>query len=292
MEYSKMLAEYGPAMSEQEVADFVAMAREKSVRNQNTDVYKLCYSTIDLTTLTEKDSVESVGKFVKKAVDFQSHFPNIPNVASICVFPLFVDVVGLGVEGTDIGVTSVAAGFPASQTFVEVKMLEVSMAVENGADEIDVVINVGQMLEGDYEPMTNEIAMLREEAGPDTIFKVIIESGALQTPELIRKASLLSMFAGADFVKTSTGKIPVAATPEAAVVMCTAIRDYYQKTGRKVGFKAAGGVKTPEDAALYYTIVEEVLGKEWLTTDLFRIGASSAANNLISAIVDKPTKYF
>ncbi|MBR4851886.1 MAG: deoxyribose-phosphate aldolase, partial [Tidjanibacter sp.] len=214
MEYSKMLAEYGPAMSEQEVADFVAMAREKSVRNQNTDVYKLCYSTIDLTTLTEKDSVESVGKFVKKAVDFQSHFPNIPNVASICVFPLFVDVVGLGVEGTDIGVTSVAAGFPASQTFMEVKMLEVSMAVENGADEIDVVINVGQMLEGDYEPMTNEIAMLREEAGPDTIFKVIIESGALQTPELIRKASLLSMFAGADFVKTSTGKIPVAATPE------------------------------------------------------------------------------
>lgn len=292
MEYSKMLAEYGPAMSEQEVADFVAMAREKSVRNQNTDVYKLCYSTIDLTTLTEKDSEESVGKFVKKAVDFQNHFPNIPNVASICVFPLFVDVVGLGVEGTDIGVTSVAAGFPASQTFVEVKMLEVSMAVENGADEIDVVINVGQMLEGNYEPMTNEIAMLREEAGPDTIFKVIIESGALQTPELIRKASLLSMFAGADFVKTSTGKIDVAATPEAAFVMCHAIKDYYNMTGRKVGFKAAGGVKTPEDAALYYTIVEEVLGEEWITTDLFRIGASSAANNLISAIENKDIKYF
>ena len=292
MEYSKMLAEYGPAMSEQEVADFVAMAREKSVRNQNTDVYKLCYSTIDLTTLTEKDSVESVGKFVKKAVDFQSHFPNIPNVASICVFPLFVDVVGLGVEGTDIGVTSVAAGFPASQTFVEVKMLEVSMAVENGADEIDVVINVGQMLEGDYEPMTNEIAMLREEAGPDTIFKVIIESGALQTPELIRKASLLSMFAGADFVKTSTGKIPVAATPEAAVVMCTAIRDYYQKTGRKVGFKAAGGIRSAEEAALFYTIVEEILGKEWCCPALWRIGASSLANGLISAIEGKEIKYF
>ena len=292
MEYSKMLAEYGPAMSEQEVADFVAMAREKSVRNQNTDVYKLCYSTIDLTTLTEKDSVESVGKFVKKAVDFQSHFPNIPNVASICVFPLFVDVVGLGVEGTDIGVTSVAAGFPASQTFVEVKMLEVSMAVENGADEIDVVINVGQMLEGDYEPMTNEIAMLREEAGPDTIFKVIIESGALQTPELIRKASLLSMFAGADFVKTSTGKIPVAATPEAAVVMCTAIRDYYQKTGRKVGFKAAGGIRSAEEAALFYTIVEEILGKEWCCPALWRIGASSLANGLISAIEGTEVKYF
>ena len=199
---------------------------------------------------------------------------------------------GRGVEGTDIGVTSVAAGFPASQTFVEVKMLEVSMAVENGADEIDVVINVGQMLEGDYEPMTNEIAMLREEAGEDTVFKVIIESGALQTPELIRKASLLSMFAGADFVKTSTGKIPVAATPEAAVVMCTAIKDYYLKTGRKVGFKAAGGIRSAEEAALFYTIVEEILGKEWCTPALWRIGASSLANGLISAIEGKEVKYF
>ncbi len=292
MEYTNLLAEYAPAMSAEEVAKVVADCREKSVRNQNAEVYKLCYSTIDLTTLTEKDSVQSVGHFVKKAVDFQSHYPDIPNVASICVFPSFVDVVGLGVEGTDIGVTSVAGGFPASQTFMEVKMLEVSMAVENGADEIDVVINVGQMLEGDIEPMTNEIAMLREEAGEDTVFKVIIESGALQTPELIRKASLLAMFAGADFVKTSTGKIPVAATPEAAVVMCTAIRDYYQKTGRKVGFKAAGGIRSAEEAALFYTIVEEILGKEWCSPTLWRIGASSLANGLISAIVGADTKYF
>jgi deoxyribose-phosphate aldolase len=292
MEYTKLLAEYGPAMSEQEVAQVVADCRAKSVRNQNAEVYKLCYSTIDLTTLTECDSVASVGKFVKKAVDFGSKYPHIPNVASICVFPLFVDTVGLGVEGTEIGVTSVAGGFPASQTFMEVKMLEVSMAVESGADEIDVVINVGQMLEGDYEPMTNEIAMLRDEAGEDTIFKVIIESGALKTPELIRKASLLSMMAGADFVKTSTGKIPVAATPEAAVVMCTAIKDYYEKTGRKVGFKAAGGIRTAEDAALFYTIVEEILGKEWCTPALWRIGASSLANNLISAIEGEEVKYF
>ena len=292
MEYTKLLAEYGPAMSEQEVAQVVADCRAKSVRNQNAEVYKLCYSTIDLTTLTECDSVASVGKFVKKAVDFGSKYPHIPNVASICVFPLFVDTVGLGVEGTEIGVTSVAGGFPASQTFMEVKMLEVSMAGENGADEIDVVINAGQMLEGDYEPMTNEIAMLRDEAGEDTIFKVIIESGALKTPELIRKASLLSMMAGADFVKTSTGKIPVAATPEAAVVMCTAIKDYYEKTGRKVGFKAAGGIRTAEDAALFYTIVEEILGKEWCTPALWRIGASSLANNLISAIEGEEVKYF
>ena len=189
-------------------------------------------------------------------------------------------------------ITSVAGGFPAAQTFLEVKMLEVSMAVENGADEVDIVLNVGKMLKGHYDEAANEVEMIRGEMGEEITLKVIIESGALKSPDLIRKASLLSMFAGTDFVKTSTGKIDVAATPEAAVVMCRAIRDYYEKTGRKVGFKAAGGVRTPEDAVLYYTIVEEILGKEWLTTDLFRIGASSAANNLLSTIVGHDVKYF
>lgn len=188
-------------------------------------------------------------------------------------------------------ITSVAGGFPASQTFIEVKALEVAMAVENGADEIDVVMNVGKVLTGAYDEAASEVELLRNEVR-DVVFKVIIESGALKSPELIRKASLLSMLAGADFVKTSTGKTDVAATPEAAFVMCHAIKDYYNATGRKVGFKAAGGVRTPSDAALYYTIVEEVLGKEWITTDLFRIGASSAANNIISAIEDKDIKYF
>ena len=162
------------------------------------------------------------------------------------------------------------------------------MAVENGADEIDIVLNVGRMLTGEYDEAANEVEVIRSEMDGDIVLKVIIESGALKTPDLIRKASLLSMFAGADFVKTSTGKIDVAATPEAAVV----IRDYYAKTGRKVGFKAAGGVRTAEDGALYYTIVEEILGKEWLTTDLFRIGASSAANNILSAIEGREIKYF
>ena len=166
------------------------------------------------------------------------------------------------------------------------------MAVENGADEVDIVMNVGKMLTGEYDEAANEVEVLRQEAGEETILKVIIESGALKTPDLIRKASLLSMFAGADFVKTSTGKIDVAATPEAAVVMCHAIKDYYEKTGRKVGFKAAGGVRTAEDAALYYTIVKEILGEEWITTDLFRIGASSAANNIISSIVGELVKFF
>ena len=198
----------------------------------------------------------------------------------------------MAVDGTQMRITSVAGGFPASQTYLEVKALEVAMAIENGADEIDIVLNVGHMLTGEYDEAANEVEVIRKEMDDDIVLKVIIESGALKTPELIRKASLLSMFAGADFVKTSTGKIDVAATPEAAVVMCEAIRDYYARTGRKVGFKAAGGVRTPEEAVLYYTIVEEILGKEWLTTELFRIGASSAANNLLTAIEGKQVKFF
>ncbi len=292
MEYADKLQQYAPAPTEAEVAQEVARIREAAQRNMNPEVYKFCYSTIDLTTLSCNDSVESVTKFARRAVEFYQDFPHIPNVASICVYPSFVDTVGLAVDGTPMRITSVAAGFPASQTFLEVKMLEVAMAIENGADEVDIVLNVGKMLTGAYDEAANEVEVIRGEMDESVILKVIIESGALKTPELIRKASLLSMFAGTDFVKTSTGKIDVAATPEAAVVMCQAIRDYYEKTGRKVGFKAAGGVRTAEDAALYYTIVEEILGEEWLTTDLFRIGASSAANNLISAIEGSPVKYF
>lgn len=292
MDYSSLLKNYGKAASVAEVNALVEKARKAAVRNNNPEVWKVCHSAIDLTSLTETDSVDSIAAFVKKAVEFGAKYPHIPNVATICVYPLFVDTAGIGVEGSDIGVTSVAGGFPASQTFLEVKMLEIAMAVEGGADEIDIVINVGEMLTGEYDRMANDIEIMRAEAGPDVVFKAIIESGALGTPELIRGASLLSMFAGADFVKTSTGKIPVAATPEAAVVMCTAIKDYYVQTGRRVGFKAAGGVRTAEDASLFYTIIETILGKEWLTPSLFRIGASSLANNLISAIEGRDIKYF
>ena len=292
MEYSNILEQYAPAMSEAEVAEVVAQAKAAAVKNENVDVYKFCLSAVDLTTLTCNDSVESVTEFAKRTVTFAEAYPQIPNVASICVYPAFVETVGLAVDGTPMRITSVGGGFPASQTFLEVKMLEVAMAVENGADEVDIVLNVGKMLTGAYDEAANEVEMIRSEMDADVILKVIIESGALKTPELIRKASLISMAAGADFVKTSTGKIDVAATPEAAVVMCQAIKDFYNQTGRKVGFKAAGGVKTPQDAALYYTIVEKILGEEWLTTDLFRIGASSAANNLLSAIVGTPTSHF
>ena len=291
MEYLTKLQEYAPAPTVEEVAEKVAAARAAAKANETIDVYKFCYSTIDLTTLACTDSVESVTRFARRAAEFYIDYPHIPNVASICVYPPFVETVGLAVDGTPMRITSVSGGFPASQTFLEVKVLETAMAIENGADEIDIVINVGELLEGRLDEMASEIEVLREEAS-DVVLKVIIESGALKTPELIRKASLLSMMAGTDFVKTSTGKIDVAATPEAALVMCQAIRDYYEKTGRKVGFKAAGGVRTAEDAALYYTIVEQTLGKEWLTPELFRIGASSVANNLISAIEGKEIKYF
>ena len=292
MEYANRLEKYAPAQSEAQVAEEVAKMKAAAEKNENTEVYKFCYSSIDLTTLSCNDSDESVTEFAKKAVEFYDKYPEIPNVASICIYPSFVETVGLAVGDSPMRITSVAGGFPAAQTFLEVKSLEVAMAVENGADEVDIVLNVGKMLKGHYDEAANEVEVLRKEAGSDVVLKVIIESGALKTPELIRKASLLSMEAGADFVKTSTGKIDVAATPEAAVVMCHAIKDYYEKTGRKVGFKAAGGVRTPQEAVLYYTIVKEILGDEWITTDLFRIGASSAANNILSAIEGKQIKVF
>ena len=292
MEYANHLKEYAPAPSEARVAEEVARMREIAVRNHNEEVYKFCYSAIDLTTLSCNDSVESVTEFARKTVEFNRIFPDVPNVASICIYPSFVETVGLAVDGTPMRITSVAGGFPAAQTFLEVKALEVAMAIENGADEVDSVLNVGRMLTGEYDEAANEVETIRAEMDPDIVLKVIIESGALKTPGLIRDASLLSMLAGADFVKTSTGKIDVAATPEAAIIMCLSIKDFHEKTGRKVGFKAAGGVRTPEDAALYYTIVEEILGKEWLTTDLFRIGASSAANNLLTAIQGETVRYY
>ena len=292
MEYANHLKEYAPAQTQAQVDAEVAELKQLAAQKyNNVNVYKFCYSSIDLTTLSCNDSAESVTAFAKKAVEFYEKYPHVPNVASICVYPSFVETVGLAVDGSPMRITSVSGGFPASQTFLEVKMLETAMAVENGADEIDIVINVGKILTGHYDEAANEVEVLRNETS-DVVLKVILETGALKTPELIRAASLLSMFAGTDFIKTSTGKIDVAATPEAAVVMCHAIKDYYDKTGRKVGFKAAGGVRTAEDAALYYTIVREILGEEWITTDLFRIGASSAANNILSAIEDETVKYY
>ena len=291
MEYATLLNDYAPAASAGEVKQKADALREKAKENQNTEVYKFCLSAIDLTTLSCCDSEQSIGEFARRAAEFTIDYPHLPNVASICVYPPFVETVGLAIDATALRITSVVGGFPSSQTFLEVKMLETAMAIENGADEVDMVINVGKILSGAYDEAAAEIEVIRGEA-EDATLKVILETGALPTPQIIRSASLVAMAAGADFIKTSTGKIEVSATAEAAVVMCEAIRDYYDVTGCKVGFKAAGGIRSVEDAALYYTIVKEILGEEWLTPELFRIGASSLANNLLSAIEGKEVRYF
>lgn len=293
MEYAALLEKYTPVASDDLVKSIVAKAKAEMDRNRNEEVYKFCFGALDLTTLNNNDSVRSVAEFVKKAVDVPTRFPNVPNVSSICVYPSFVDIVGLGVEGTDIAVTSVAGGFPTAQTFLEVKMLEVAMAIENGADEIDVIMNAGEMVEGDFDRLANDLEMLCNEAGKEVIFKVIIESGMLTKPEEVYRASLLAILSGADFVKTSTGKSAYGATPKSVMVICNAIKDYYLQTGINVGIKIAGGVRTVDDAVLYYTLVENLLGREWLTPSLFRFGASAPlANALLSAITGEEQHYF
>ncbi len=293
MEYSVLLDEYAPAPTDAEVAAKVAAAVKDAAECGDEAVWRFCLESLDLTTLSYFDSERSVADFVRRAAQMTQSYPSLPEVATVCVYPSFVDIAGIGVEGTGIGVTSVAGSFPTSQTFLEVKMLEVAMAVENGADEIDVVMNGGELVEGEPDRLVSDLGLLREEAGEDTVFKVIIESGLLGTAEDVYRASLLAIFAGADFVKTSTGKAACGATPESAVVICRALKEYYRRTGKRVGIKIAGGVRTAEDAALYYAIVRNMLGDEWLTPSLFRIGASAPlASALISAITGVSEPYF
>ena len=284
MSYAVRLSEFAPAPDEARVAELVARARKAAPKNENAQVWKACLGAIDLTTLSVTDSDRSVGEFAGRAARFALEHPGLPAPASVCVYPVFVDVVALALGLSPIAITSVAGGFPSSQTFIEVKMLEAAMAVESGADEVDVVISVGELMDGEVDRMGGTLELLREEVGEETVLKVILETGALGTPERIRDAALVAMMAGADFVKTSTGKIDVAATPEAVVVMCEAVRDFYERTGRKVGVKVAGGVRTPAEASLYYTIVEQLLGREWLGPKLFRIGASGLLDNLVEAL--------
>ena len=292
MEYTPTLRNFGPAPTADEVSALLEKIGPQARRNCRTEVYKRCFGCIDLTSLGATDSRRSIGEFTRKAIELPRHFPEAGSVASICVYPVFVETVGLAAGDSKMAITSVSGGFPSSQTYLEVKMLETAMAIENGADEIDIVISIGEMLDGEYDLAGNEIETLRAEIGDDAILKVILESGTLSDPELIHKAATIAMEAGADFIKTSTGKNGIAATPEAAVAMCLAIRQFAEKTGRKVGFKAAGGLSTAESAALYYSIVEEILGEEWLTPERFRIGASSLANNLLSEIEGREIKYF
>ncbi len=265
---------------------------EKSLKeNMNTDVYKFLFNCIDLTTLRSIDSPQSVADFTERVNAFDEEHPEMKNVAAICVYPNFAPVVRAVLEVSSVDIACVSGGFPSSQTFPEVKIAETALAVEGGADEIDIVMNLGDFLDGDYESVCDEIAEIKHSCR-DARLKVILEAGALKTAENIRNASILSMYSGADFIKTSTGKEYPGADLRAAYVMCQCIKEYFDQTGRMVGFKPAGGVRTPEDAVSYYCIVREVLGEQWLTNEFFRLGASGLANNLLSAILGTETKFF
>jgi len=270
---------------------------DESEKFYTVEVLKEIFGLMDYTSLNSTDTKSKIKEMCTKVNEFQKNFPAFPNVAAVCVYPSLLQTVKTSLKGDNIGIASVAAGFPSSQTFLEIKILESKLAIENGADEIDIVISVGEFLSGNHRLVFDEIAAIKESIGNKHL-KVILETGALLDPLKVWEASIISMHAGADFIKTSTGKIQPAATVEAAVVMLEAIKLFYIHNKRKVGFKPAGGISSGHEAVLYYTLVSEILGKEWLSPEYFRIGASSLANSLLSEVdflesgSDHDIKYF
>lgn len=260
-------------------------------RSNDKELLKKCFSLIDLTTLNATDSVERGELFGQRVTNFHKFYPDIPNVAAICVYPTLVNAVRQTLTAKGVKIASVAAGFPASQTFIDIKLSECQICLDMGADELDVVISLGRFLEGDYFTVFSELQQIKEVAGKTQI-KVILETGALPSLSSIKIASFLAMEAGADFIKTSTGKIEPAATPEALYVMCEAVKEYFTKTGKKVGIKPAGGMVNSPDAVLFYMIVEEILGEKWLNNKRLRFGASRLADNLLTDITGEKVQYF
>lgn len=289
--YRKAIADSKVIADDAVVAENVKKIVAESCKYATAEVYKYLFSSIDLTTLSTEDSVKSVGAFTQRVNDFDNEYPQFKNVAAICVYSNFAEVVKANLEVSGVDIAVVAGGFPSSQTFTAVKVADVALAVAGGANEVDVVMNLGYFLDEAYEDLCDELIELRHTA-KGARMKVILETGALKTAEAIKKASILAMWSDADFIKTSTGKIYPGASLEAAYVMCQCIKEYYEQTGRKVGFKAAGGIRTAQEAVEYYAVVKEVLGDEWLTQDYFRIGASSLANNLLAAMTGEEKKYF
>ena len=285
--YDTALNLYNTRLKDEDAEKAVKAILEKVSENNTNDVKRFLFSTIEITSLTVTDSEDSILALTEKINDFTEENPTFPHPAAICVYPRFAKIVSESLEADGVEITCVAGGFPSSQTFPEVKTIETSLALKDGATEIDIVLPVGFFLAGDYEQVCDEIEEAKAIVGEESNLKVILETGALKTAENIKKAAILSMYSGADFIKTSTGKIEVSATPMAVYVMCQAIKEYFDTTGRKVGIKIAGGVRTTEQAVAYYTIVKEVLGKEWLYTEFFRIGASSLANNILTDLTGK-----
>lgn len=289
--YQKAIADSKVISDDAAVAAEVTKIVEKAPSYASPEVWQLLFSSIDLTTLSSEDSQTSVTEFTQKVNDFDDVYPQYKNVAAICVYSNFAEVVSSTLEVTGVDVAVVAGGFPSSQTFTAVKVADVALAVAGGANEVDVVMNIGMFLDKNYEELCDELIELKHTA-KNAKLKVILETGALKTAKAIKEASILAMWSDADFIKTSTGKIYPGASLDAAYVMCSCIKEYYEQTGRKVGFKAAGGIRTAAEALMYYAVVKEVLGDEWLNQDLFRIGASSLANNLLATMTGENVKFF
>ena len=289
--FESVFNEYDFSMTDRSVAaDVEKLLSEHVAENTEKAVFSQLLSFVDLTSLNTDDTVEKIGEMVEKVNQFDDQFDILPHPAGICVYPAFVPTVKDTLQ-EDVDIVSVAGDFPHSQTFIEVKIAEIAMAVMEGATEIDVVFPVGKFLSGNYDEIHSELSEMKQSCR-EAKMKVILETGLLKNAESIKKAALISMCAGADFVKTSTGKGYQGATPEAFYVMCQTVKEFNVKNGTKVGVKVAGGVSTTEDAVKYYTIVKQVLGKTWLTPDLFRIGASRLVNNLLTSIVGKEISYF
>ncbi|WP_278843110.1 deoxyribose-phosphate aldolase [Hoylesella timonensis] len=290
--YEQALKKYNTNLNDDEVRETVKKLIEEKVHTNDTpEVKKFLFGSIELTSLKCTDSDESIMAFTEKVNQFDTQYADLPHVATICVYPCFAQVVRDTLEVEGVEIACVSGSFPSSQALIEVKVAETALAVKDGATEIDIVMPVGKFLSGNYEEMCEDIQELKETCG-DAAMKVILETGCLKTASNIKKASILSMYAGADYIKTSTGKEKVAATPEAAYVMCQAIKEYYDETGIQIGFKPAGGINSVMDALIYYTIVKEVLGEKWLTNKWFRLGTSRLANMLLSVIEGKEVKFF
>ncbi len=290
--YEKALNLYDTNISDDEVRNAVRkIIAEKVHENDTPEVKKFLMGSVELTTLKTTDSEESVMAFTERVNQFDDAYPDIPHVATICVYPCFAKTVSETLEVDGVEIACVSGSFPSSQTFPEIKIAETALAIKDGATEIDMVLPVGKFLSGNYEDVADEIAEMKAVCG-DHKMKVILETGCLKTASNIKKAAILAMYGGADYIKTSTGKLEPAATPEAAYVMCQAIKEYFTKTGIQIGFKPAGGLNSVMDALIYYTIVKEVLGERWLTNQWFRMGTSRLANLLLSEIVGEETKFF
>lgn len=278
--YEQAFHNFPSAGTAEEVSKAVKNLLNKHEKeNFTAEVLKQIHGFIDLTSLTSIDTKESIWKLVDRVNDFEGIRPDVPNVAAICTYPLFIETVKQALTAQEVKIASIAGGFPSSQTFMEIKIAETGMAVMQGADEIDMVMNIGYFLEENYEELAEEIQEVKESCRTAKL-KVILETGALKSPENIQKAAILALYSDADFIKTSTGKGYPGATPEAVYVMCQTIKKYHSITGRKVGIKVSGGIRTAEEAVRYYTIVKEILGNDWLTKELFRIGASSLVEDI------------